>query len=99
MENNNKIETTNPEDKKYIDLINTGNFLLAVKEYKEDHNCGLKEAKDYIDRLRGIEPGSQKEGCCIKIISIPFIVFVLLTGAIIIVLEKLKEFINKLKGY
>lgn len=63
MENNNKIENTNPEDKKYIDLINTGNFLLAVKEYKEDHNCGLKEAKDYIDRLRGIEPGSQKGGC------------------------------------
>lgn len=64
MENNKKINANaNPKDKKYIDIINERNALQAVKEYKEDNNCSLKEAKDHIDKLRGIEPDSRKGGC------------------------------------
>lgn len=34
-----------------LDLIEKGAKLQAVKAYKEMHDCGLKEAKDYIDEI------------------------------------------------
>lgn len=34
-----------------LDLIEKGETLQAVKAYKEMHDCGLKEAKDYIDEI------------------------------------------------
>ena len=36
----------------YIDLIKKGQKLQAVKEYKDEFGCGLKEAKDFIDNLQ-----------------------------------------------
>ncbi len=42
---------TKTGDERYIQLIEQGALLQAVQEYKEDTNCGLKEAKDYIDEL------------------------------------------------
>ena len=57
MENDKKMKIdVNLENNKYVELINKGQLLQAVKEYKEDNNCSLKEAKDYIDNLiRGLE--------------------------------------------
>ena len=36
----------------YIDLINRGEKIQAVKEYKDEFGCGLKDAKDFIDNLQ-----------------------------------------------
>lgn len=64
MENNNKMKIdVNLENNKYVELINKGQLLQAVKEYKEDNNCSLKEAKDYIDNLRGYDPKNNNGGC------------------------------------
>ena len=64
MENNNKMKIdVNLENNKYVELINKGQLLQAVKEYKEDNNCSLKEAKDYIDNLRGYDPKNDNGGC------------------------------------
>ena len=64
MENDKKIKIdVNIESNKYVELINKGQILQAVKEYKEDNNCSLKEAKDYIDNLRGYDPKNDKGGC------------------------------------
>ena len=35
----------------FRNLKNSGNKIDAVKEYKEKTGCGLKEAKEYIDKL------------------------------------------------
>ena len=37
---------------KYIDMIKSGCFLQAIKEYMDDNGVGLKDAKDFIDKLR-----------------------------------------------
>lgn len=42
---------TKTGDERYIELINQGAILQAVSEYKDATNCGLKEAKEYIDNL------------------------------------------------
>ena len=64
MENDKKMKIdVNLENNKYVELINKGQLLQAVKEYKEDNNCSLKEAKDYIDKLRGYDPKSDNGGC------------------------------------
>ena len=36
----------------YIDLINIGQRFQAVKEYKNEVGCGLREAKYFIDNLQ-----------------------------------------------
>ena len=36
----------------YIDLIRRGQKLQAVKEYKDEVGCGLREAKNFIDNLQ-----------------------------------------------
>lgn len=64
MENDKKIKIdVNIESNKYVELINKGQILQAVKEYKEDNQCSLKEAKDYIDKLRGYDPKNNNGGC------------------------------------
>lgn len=64
MENDKKMKIdANLENNKYVELINKGQLLQAVKEYKEDNNCSLKEAKDYIDNLRGYDPKKDNRGC------------------------------------
>lgn len=35
----------------YVNLINSGKKLEAVKSYLEEQNCSLKEASEYIDSL------------------------------------------------
>ena len=63
MENDKKMKIdVNLENNKYVELINKGQLLQAVKEYKEDNNCSLKEAKDYIDNLRGYDPKNDNGG-------------------------------------
>lgn len=44
-------ENREVDDEKYIQLIESGARLQAVSEYANDTKCGLKEAKDYIDKL------------------------------------------------
>ena len=64
MENDKKMKIdVNLENNKYVELINKGKILQAVTEYKEDNNCSLKEAKDYIDNLRGYDPKNDNGGC------------------------------------
>lgn len=36
----------------YIDLINRGEKIQAVKEYKNEVGCSLREAKNFIDNLQ-----------------------------------------------
>lgn len=36
----------------YIDLINKEQKLQAIKEYKDEVGCGLREAKNFIDNLQ-----------------------------------------------
>lgn len=60
----------NVDDKKYIDLINSGQILRAVKEYREDNKCSLQEAKDYIDKLGGNCPRQEKRGGCLGVIAL-----------------------------
>ena len=44
---------SNPFEK-YIDMIKSGCILQAVKEYMDDNNVGLKDAKDFIDKLKAM---------------------------------------------
>jgi ribosomal protein L7/L12 len=37
-----------------MDLINAGKLIEAVKFVRDRHGWGLKESKDYVDRLRGL---------------------------------------------
>lgn len=52
-------------DKQIVQLLKEGNFLEAVKRYKDNSGKGLKESKDHVDevaRKLGIE---RKSGCFI----------------------------------
>ena len=44
---------SNPYEK-YIDMIKSGYILQAVKEYMDDNKVGLKDAKDFIDKLKAM---------------------------------------------
>ena len=46
--NNNDVSE---EETQIIDIIQRQGKLSAVKWYKEQHNCGLKEAKDFVDDI------------------------------------------------
>ena len=52
LENGESDSDFDEDDQKYIDLIKSGLMLAAVKEYKEDKDVSLSEAKDYIDKLK-----------------------------------------------
>ena len=38
-------------DKRLIDLVRSGEKLEAIKLYREETGCGLKEAKDYVEGI------------------------------------------------
>ena len=38
-------------DKRLVDLVRTGQKLEAIKLYRKETGCGLKEAKDYVEGL------------------------------------------------
>ncbi len=61
------------DQQKYIDLINKGATLQAIKAYQEDQGCSLKEAKEHIESLRGETAESNaanKKGCMITLLLI-----------------------------
>ena len=39
------------EDRFYRDLAQRKNKIMAIKKYREDKGCSLKDAKEYIDGL------------------------------------------------
>ncbi len=43
----------NKTDEFYLNLIKLGKKIEAVKVYSVENKCGLKEAKDYLDKLEG----------------------------------------------
>ena len=51
QENQENQENREVDDEKYIQLIESGARLQAVSEYANDTKCGLKAAKEYIDKL------------------------------------------------
>ena len=55
---------------KYMDVVNQGRILEAVKMYKDDHNCGLKEAKDAIDKMRGVSVNNADNSGCAAVIAL-----------------------------
>jgi ribosomal protein L7/L12 len=59
-------------------LIDEGKEIHAVKYYKDNMNCGLKEAKDKVDSLRGIIPSANKKGCASFIL-----LFILISGILL----------------
>ena len=59
------------EEAKILEIVNTQGPLAAVKWYNDTHKCGLKEAKDAVDKARGISPTSTDTsgtGCSIIIL-------------------------------
>lgn len=57
-----------PNDEKYRQIVEEQGKLVAVKTYKEETNCDLLDAKDYIDNLVGEEPtkGKKSRSGCLK---------------------------------
>ena len=54
-----------PLDKQILELCKKGEWLKAVKLYKESSGDGLKESKEYVDQL-AIDNGIEKtKGCFI----------------------------------
>ena len=47
-----KYKSINQKNKKYIDLLKAGKKIRAIKEYRSETGIGLKEAKDFIDKLQ-----------------------------------------------
>lgn len=39
-------------DSKYIEILKTEGKIHAIKKYRANTSCGLKDAKDYIDALQ-----------------------------------------------
>ena len=52
------------QDEELVELLRSRQKIAAIKLYREQAGCGLKEAKEYVESLavqRGIE--SQSSGC------------------------------------
>ena len=62
-------------DYKYIEMINKGNFMLAIKEYKTDKGCSLGEAKEHIDALSGSGNGKGKSRYAEFLFLLSFVIF------------------------
>jgi ribosomal protein L7/L12 len=62
-------------------LIDEGKEIYAVKYYKDNMNCGLKEAKDKVDSLRGITPSANKGGCASIIL-----IFILISSILLYII-------------
>ncbi len=63
-------ENVDPEKLKYVEIAKQSSFLDAVKAYKDDHNCGLKEAKERMDSWIPEDAAKIKEsgGCIVTLI-------------------------------
>lgn len=69
------------EDEILLNIIRTQGKINAVKYYKRIKNTGLKEAKDYIDKLNGDIPSANNGGCASVIL-----LFILLSSTLYILL-------------
>lgn len=65
------------EDEIILNIIRTQGKINAVKYYKRIKNIGLKEAKDYVDKLNGDTPTPNNGGCASVIL-----LFILLSSAL-----------------
>lgn len=73
------IERNNQsEDDIILNIIRTQGKLQAVKYYKDTKQIGLKEAKDYVDKLNGDISNTSNNAGCASII----LLFILLSGTI-----------------
>ena len=63
-------ENVDSEKMKYVEIAKQSSFLDAVKAYKDDHNCGLKEAKERMDSWMPDDAAKMKEsgGCMVTLI-------------------------------
>jgi DNA-directed RNA polymerase subunit RPC12/RpoP len=50
-------------EKELIDLLKAGNFLQAIKQYKDSSGKGLKESKEYVEALAQKNGIEVKKGC------------------------------------
>jgi ribosomal protein L7/L12 len=78
ISNNRQLNNIETEVKR---LIDAGEVISAVKYYKDNMNCGLREAKDKVDSLRGITPSANKGGCASIIL-----IFILITSALLYII-------------
>jgi hypothetical protein len=78
ISNNRQLNDIETEVKR---LIASGEVISAVKYYKDNMNCGLKEAKDKVDSLRGITPSVNKGGCASIIL-----IFILITSVLVYII-------------
>lgn len=51
-------------DQQVLDLCRQGNYLQAVKVYKDATGKGLKESKDYVDQLAAAHGIERPKGAC-----------------------------------
>lgn len=65
-------------DEIILNIIRTQGKLQAVKYYKETKKIGLKEAKDYVDKLNGDIPNNSNNAGCASVI----LLFILLGSAL-----------------
>lgn len=82
---NNPNTNVNAEEAEVLDKVNSQGMLVAVKWYKETHNCGLAEAKDAVDAICAKHVGELSNtsgtGCCV----IALIGFSLTLGALALI--------------
>jgi hypothetical protein len=65
-------EPLNNERAKYETIANESGMLAAVKAYKDDHHCDLKEAKHMIDswEIKSGDFANKSKGCVTMFIAI-----------------------------
>lgn len=69
----NRPISDDPIENEVRKLIDQGLYLAAVKYLHEKTNCGFKEAKDKVDKMRGIEPSENSKSGCVSVILLFFI--------------------------
>lgn len=70
------------DDDILLNIIRTQGKLQAVKYYKETKKIGIKEAKNYVDKLNGDIPDTSNNTGCASII----LLFILFCSALYIIL-------------
>ena len=66
------------DDKKYLQIYKEKGPLTAVKEYREDTGCSLREAKEYIDSLKtefGLKQPLSGGGCMLVFMLLMTVAF------------------------
>jgi ribosomal protein L7/L12 len=63
----NIVQKSNTLDEELLRIIKSGRKIQAIKYYRDTVKCGLKEAKEYVDKLENpFSTGTKKEGCFIN---------------------------------